>query len=820
MARASPPPSKHQKTLWQCHRLTRLCRVLVLLMGVLLATGVTARAAPPNPDNLRLMLEVFINGDPTNLIAEFRRSSDGRFSSKRSELREIGINVPKGRDEDMIEMDSLPGIGLRYDEQGQKLHVTISPEMRLAREYSASEGSGFVTKEKTEISRDIGGVLNYGLYGTATRGYSNSSKIFQTGSLTLDHRVFSPLGVLQNSAIAGTTLAKKGLLRLDTSFVYAHPDTMTMVTAGDVISGGLNWTRPVRYGGGQISRSFSLRPDLVTAPLPSVAGSAAVPSTVDVFVDNIRVASREVSAGPFRLNNIPVPGESGTARVVVRDVTGRETVTSVPFFTSSKLLSAGEFDFSFDGGVPRYNYAIESFDYGKKWIGMGTARYGLTERLTIEGHGEATPGLANGGAGLTFGAGTWGTITMAGAASWYNSTLGGLVHGSWQNTIKGVFVGMSTQRTFGKYQDVASVTAKKTVTKGSDDLTDSGYFVLNRSSGTPKAMDRLTVGVPLPKWNASFAASFINLERADGDKSHLISLTYSQTFNKKYNAFISAFTDLASHKTAGVTAGLSFQLGDDMIVSGSINGTRESKAASLEVTRPLGTNAHDYGWRVFTNEGTNVQRGATATYRNPWSQIGAGIRQDKNFIGGYGELDGAIVATTNGILPSRRVSDAFAIVDAGAPGIEVLHENRPVGYTNWFGKAVVPDLRSLQRSKIAISPETVPAGNYVTLTETDVIPGYRGAANVRVKSIAAQDTARVVIHDEKGEPMPLGTVVTLKETGATFGLGYGGMTFIPGIGDSNTLHVQNGEKSCEVSFSREERRGNLGRVGPLVCKGG
>ncbi len=146
------------------------------------------------------------------------------------------------------------------------------------------------------------------------------------------------------------------MLRLDSSFVFAHADTMTLGTLGDAITGGVNWSRPVRFGGGQISRQFALRPDLVTAPLPSVSGSAAVPSTVDVYVDNIRVASRDVAAGPFRINNIPVPARPAQPGVVVRDVTGRETVTAVPFFTSPKLLAPGEFDFSLEGGVPRYNY--------------------------------------------------------------------------------------------------------------------------------------------------------------------------------------------------------------------------------------------------------------------------------------------------------------------------------------------------------------------------------------------------------------------------------------------------------------------------------
>ena len=42
----------------------------------------------------------------------------------------------------------------------------------------------------------------------------------------------------------------------------------------------MNWTRPVRLGGGQVQRNFGIRPDLITMPLPSLSSSAAVASTV------------------------------------------------------------------------------------------------------------------------------------------------------------------------------------------------------------------------------------------------------------------------------------------------------------------------------------------------------------------------------------------------------------------------------------------------------------------------------------------------------------------------------------------------------------
>ncbi|KYB45530.1 hypothetical protein AB664_06960 [Brucella anthropi] len=61
-------------------------------------------------------------------------------------------------------------------------------------------------------------------------------------------------------------------------------------------------------------------------PLPELSGSAAVPSTVDVYVDNAQRASRSVPSGPFSITNLPIVTGSGMARLVVRDALGRETV--------------------------------------------------------------------------------------------------------------------------------------------------------------------------------------------------------------------------------------------------------------------------------------------------------------------------------------------------------------------------------------------------------------------------------------------------------------------------------------------------------------
>ncbi|MGI4880124.1 MAG: hypothetical protein ACRYG4_21855 [Janthinobacterium lividum] len=67
--------------------------------------------------------------------------------------------------------------------------------------------------------------------------------------------------------------------------------------AGDLISGGLQSSRSVRLAGFQVTTDFSVRPDLVTYPVPPSSGSAAVPSTVDILINSSKVGEWRVAAG-------------------------------------------------------------------------------------------------------------------------------------------------------------------------------------------------------------------------------------------------------------------------------------------------------------------------------------------------------------------------------------------------------------------------------------------------------------------------------------------------------------------------------------------
>lgn len=316
-------------------RTIHACRQLLSLALVLgsFSTGAIAGVG----DICELQLEVYVNDAPTHLIGSFTMVVGGRIAARRAELEEIGLK-PRGYEspDTMIVLDELAGLSYRYAEANQQIFIAAPDELRAAKELAGTPGP----KEAIALRSDYGGVLNYTLFSAGSGQWAPGSLLFSGSSATLDARVFSPFGTLSQSAILRTGFNNRfDALRLDTAFSYSDRETLTTYRAGDAINGGLAWTRPIRIGGLQAQRSFGLRPDLVTLPLPSASGSAAVPSTVDVFVNNVRTSSQEVESGPYRISNLSATTGSGNARVVLRDASGRETVTDLPFYVSSKMLA-------------------------------------------------------------------------------------------------------------------------------------------------------------------------------------------------------------------------------------------------------------------------------------------------------------------------------------------------------------------------------------------------------------------------------------------------------------------------------------------------
>jgi outer membrane usher protein len=217
-------------------------RALIIASIILSVLGMPALSKAEGA----LQLEVLLNGKPTGLIGAFLQNAKGELSAQRKELEALHLKVPEQfAPEDEVPLAALAGVSWRYDEAKQSLDIAVADVGLLPQTYDLRGAANPlpVTPPAT------GAVLNYLLFGGSGGKNIIANWQFQGASATLDGRIFSPYGTLSQTGILNTNSGNSVIsdqLRLDTAWTYKDPDRALTYRAGDMISGGLLWTRPVR----------------------------------------------------------------------------------------------------------------------------------------------------------------------------------------------------------------------------------------------------------------------------------------------------------------------------------------------------------------------------------------------------------------------------------------------------------------------------------------------------------------------------------------------------------------------------------------------
>jgi outer membrane usher protein len=627
--------------------------------------------------------------------------------------------------------------------------------------------------------------------------------------------------VSQSGILTSVVNGNPEMVRLDTAYRYSDPDAVICYTAGDAINGGLAWTRPIRMGGLQGQRDFALRPDLVTMPLPNLGGTAAVPSTVDVYVNNARTFSQEIDAGPFLLTNIPMVTGAGNAQVVLRDSSGQATMTNIPFYGSPALLAPGLSSWSVEAGLPRLFYGSIDDTYAATPVASLTWRQGVFDSFTAEAHAEGGSGVANGGVGGVVRTGTMGVAAGAVAASRLGTGHGIQVAGSYEMSLGRLMFNVSSQRTFGDYEDLASASARLQATTSASPATSSGASPLNldlyNSTRPPLALDRVMVGGPLAfdpasSWNASV----IHEHDASDNVSDLASFSYARSLPFNVSLFATVYKNVGGGSNLGMIFGLTMPLGPSVSVSSSVSTVPGGAVGTLEASHSLGPEPGSVGWQMQDSEGAVPYRQAAVSYRSTYLTVQAGGYQSPLASGGNVGADGSIAIMGGDVFFSNRINDAFAVVDAGAPNVEVFYENQPVGTTDAHGMFLVPTLRSYQSNRISIDPAGLPVDAEMETTREIVTPADRAGALVAFKLHNDTMAALVILVRPDGSFVPVGSRGRAAG-GEEFVVGYDGQAFIKHLSAANTLDVDLDDKTCHAAFNFQPPPGKQVRIGPVTC---
>ncbi|TAA39370.1 fimbrial biogenesis outer membrane usher protein [Pseudoxanthomonas winnipegensis] len=775
----------------------------VALLALLIAPPVAAfdlappPAAPmadPRYDQV-LYLQVSLNQTDTGKIERFELRR-GRLHGSVQTLRAIGFRLDGRAPEDVLALDALPEVAVRYEPEVQRLFfdaplsalkldtTVLAPEQEPAPQATSSPGA----------------LLNYDLYANRTADQTNLAATVELRAFGIGQGVLSNTSVIRLYEGQGTHGWRVEPTRLDTHWQLDLPDRALTLQLGDFYSDALDWTRSIRMAGVQLGRNYGLQPYRVPPPPPpAFLGDAAVPSQVELYVDGLRQYSGQVAAGPFQLSTLPGINGTGNAQVVVTDAFGQVRTLDFSFYGTQELLAKGLSEGGVGVGVLREDYGLRSFRYGNTVVGTGTFRYGVSDGFTVEGHAEHGGNISNAGAGGLWLLGGAGVLSASYARSRRGDEAGGqtAIEHTWNNGTFNLAIG--TQRTHGRYRDIGSL----------------------QGSIPVSASDHAIFGVSLPRFG-SLSASYVRLRNEDEPSLRYAGLFWSQTFGEDWSANLSVNQNLddASDRSLYLSASLALDGLRRASVSTQRNGNLNTQVVEASRAVPGDGGPNGLGWRVQARSGTDGTGGlAELGWQNDVGRYGLGAASQGGTTYGYASASGSLAWLGGGVLAARSVDNAFGVVSTGRPHIPVRLENRLIGQTNADGLLLVTPLQPWQRNRVSIDILDLPADLRVDEVERVVTP--RAGAGLKVPfAITQVRTATLVLRHPAGQPLAVGSTVTpvgAKEPVAV--VGHDGETYLDNLQLRNRLRIGAESGTCVVDFDYPARiaSARIPRIGPLTC---
>jgi outer membrane usher protein len=771
--------------------------VVLMVAAAALRSPVLAQDIPPPSRGAAaavaqdLQLEVWINGHGTGLVAAVTRDADGRLSMSADEMRTVGLSPP--RRPDPVDLSALPGLRATYDEDGQRLLVEAALDTLRVQRFDL----GPPGLDGLNARQDFGAVLNYAVSADGGQGEAGGAAELGSLGIALDARVFGRFGAIA-SAFSGVHVSgHSDLVRLDTVWNWYSPRHALDMRAGDFINAGFSWTRPIRMVGLQVRRDFSTRPDLITMPSPRLSASAAAPSILDLYVNDVPVLSRRVGAGPIEIDGLPPTRGFSEARLVLRDAAGRQTVVTAPFFTTPSLLRRGFVDYAAEVGFARRYFGLRSNAYAAPLLATGSVRYGLLDSLTLEGHAEGGASLANLGAGLAVQLGGLGVAGVSTSASQEKDHQGALTSAVFDSRFAGLYVSALAMRATSGYRDLASVTAIRS------------WRDVRDADTPPREIKQITLSAPIDLTPyrrggdpATFSLSYSNQETQTGMTRAVWTGSLRQTLGHGPTLYASGYASRGERRDTGAFLGLAIPLGGS--TSATIGAETQGRDTNgfVEASKAENQSQGSSAWRLRIEQGVHSRIEVQGAYRGRASRVAGAAQYIDGATRAQVQIDGALAWLGGPPALANRLDGAFAMVDVGAPGVPVLFQNQEIGQSDRGGRLVVRNLSPFDDNKIAIDPRMLALDLEVADTEKLVVPIDGGGVLVRFGVAKSPPSALVTLRLADGGYVPAGAEATRSGASERIIVGYDGQVFLADLDAINdlTVYLEDGV-TCAARFA-------------------
>ncbi|MDM2930309.1 fimbrial biogenesis outer membrane usher protein [Citrobacter sp. Cm046] len=461
------------------------------------------------------------------------------------------------------------------------------------------------------------------------------------------------------------------------------PSILSTLRAGDMYTSS-DIFDAVRFRGVRIWRDMQMLPNSKQRFTPVVRGIAQSNALVSIEQNGFVIYQKEVSPGPFAIDDLQLAGGGADLDVSVKEADGSIRHYLVPYSSVPNMLQAGVAKYDFAAGRSNIEGASNQSDFIQ-----GSYQYGLNNLLTAYGGSMLSENY------YSFVLGT-GWNTPIGAIS----VDGTRSHSEQDN---GVFDGQSYQVAWNKYvaqtgtqfalaayryssrdyrtfNDHVWANNKNSYDRDENDAYDiadyyqydfgrKNSFSLNINQALPDSWGFLAVsGLWRDYWGRSGTGKDYQLSYSNTWQRISYTLSASQTYDeenrqdKRFNLYISipfSWGDGIATRRRDLFVSNSTTFDDDGYQS---NNTSLSGVAGNRDQFSYGANfSHQ-------QQGSETAASGSLVWRMPVATLGGSYSQSNQYQQVSGNIQGGIVAWSDGVALTPRLSETFAIIKA--PGLQ------------------------------------------------------------------------------------------------------------------------------------------------------
>ncbi|ENU80304.1 hypothetical protein F975_02060 [Acinetobacter sp. ANC 3789] len=764
------------------------------------------------PDGyIPLFLSITVNTSNSSDLVNVKQDKSGNLYIIAKDLRTLRIIIDqKINDNDLLDLKKINNLKYIYDKNKQILNISV-PSVMLEK-YNINLGGQNITSNDLLKSKTLtSSIINYSFYNTNTDGYN----VF---SGTADIVLSTVLGNLSTGFLYNndrrTSYNHDDTVRLSTNWQYIDPINVKIYTLGDFVTNTTEWGSSIRVAGLQWASAYTQRADIITSALPQFSGSAALPSTLDLYINQQKIYSGEIPSGPFDLKSLPyVSGNNIT--LITTDAIGKQQVTKKAYYFSPKILTKGINEFSIDVGVPRYNYGTQSNDYDDVVFGSGSIRYGLSDTLTLSGGAEgSTDGLTNLGFGVAKNIFGLGVLNADLAESHYkdHSGLSSLIGLEGRISSKLSF-NTSFQKNYDDYYNLAKVSEARYQNYSHQSINPDNILY----SAYANQITRFGLNYNF-KQNYSFYAGY-NAIKKSNIAYKLLSFNFGVSLNKNWSIYTSAYQDLEDNKNYGLYLTLRYVPFKNVNVNTSITNDSGTTSYREEITGSSDQRVGGIGWGAYVEHNNNGYDSSSisGSYRTRPAYLAASYSQYNKTQQTMVSATGAIVAAANRIFLANQIGDGYAIIENAGPNTEILNGGVDLGKTDAKGRFLISDLIPYQEHRIFADPAYMPLDWDLDRTEQTLVTGYKQGAKI---DFGAHKVISAVIRLIDKNQQPISPGYSVKVNGVSNSMvGYDGEVFVQGLLSENTLEIDLlGQGTCTVHFDYGEKISSTKKLGPFICQ--